>query len=675
MQAEYCALGCEIFRNFTRECPGIEYSLDPESYGMMVAGECTEQCAWSKYPIGKWWFHTNFDEYFACLDKNKRDCDFWEIKSECAPMYEEVVWGCQLLSLVCCVIVLSRMYKDIHKGWLQQTLFLSLVHNFFQTCITEECFNVFAKHIVSKGTPKTVVAIVVKYIHIWFILGGLIWSIVAAFALLRITHANNHWLSCSLNSWKTRIAFIVLIEFLLLGMAILSIIARFLGWRAFFDGLSIAAIVVGCLGLVCYIILACRAARIKRLARAKEKQRKDLSPPSGKKSLLDLRLRRSRRTHVVIVSPFLLLIGVLVFTYVPFVLVYAFPLPRTRTSQLIAWTSLDLVGVWNLISMFITYLSKCRQRASNSFMRAWLRDGRLVEGKNSGSSNNNNNANMIVGCRFFSRSLNEPFWKVSMFTTQFGMSCCLDETMGSGSSGGSSSKNEEDEDCVVGDVEQSNQGELIRWTRRPRCPVANSLLVAGLPLEKFHLFVPLQLAQFFPDDMLVCLQHGFSFHANISPQEDEERRLQLQAVQDFEEASAMWRNLNEDRIVSTDEMTDQFEKAQLNWACEEAILKLKATIEVLLRWSRTPSNSVPPLTPESELLFPTTSREDKQIWTPLSPLFELPSPEASTPNSIPKTPSDIVPMDQDQLLVSVQRVETSEHMGLLQSNSMEPCVC
>jgi len=178
-----------------------------------------------------------------------------------------------------------------------------------------------------------------------------------------------------------------------------------------------------------------------------------------------------------------------------------------------------------------------------------------------------------------------------------------------------------EDDVIAGDIEQSSKGTLLRWIKRPSRNPKNSVRNVGLPLEKFQMWVEGPLAHLFPEDTLCGLQTGFCFAVSISPREDEQR-FQLKAIDDYEDAALLWKALMEDRVAPPDDDSDSnnnpFEQAQLAWAYEEAMLKLKAAIEVLVRWRRAPTYSSPP-TPRSAvemaLLNSDILIEEKRPWT------------------------------------------------------------
>jgi len=207
MEAQ-CIQGCELILNFISECPEVEHTLDPDAHTLGMTGDCVAQCLQFNYAPGMWWHFTGFTDYFACLDANKLDCDFWEIKRLCASKYDELSWAVQLASAISCIIVLTRLYKDATRGWFQKALVLSLVHHLIQNLFTEEAFNIWAEYVMPKNTPTTMGVITMRYMHIWYCLTGLLWSIVAAVALLRIISGSGHSTSCARFAKKNSIALI-----------------------------------------------------------------------------------------------------------------------------------------------------------------------------------------------------------------------------------------------------------------------------------------------------------------------------------------------------------------------------------------------------------------------------------------------------------------------------------
>jgi len=139
---------------------------------------------------------------------------------------------------------------------------------------------------------------------------------------------------------------------------------------------------------------------------------------------------------------------------------------------------------------------------------------------------------------------------------------------------------------VNGDVDQSPQGNLLRWTKRPSRNPLNSVRTVGLPLDTFQLFIDPQVEAMFPPTVLTPLYVGACLPMNIPLEENDEQRLKLSAIEEYETTSLHWKDLYEDRALPAD--ADTLEQAQRSWAYEEATLRLKASIEVLLRWQRMP---------------------------------------------------------------------------------------
>lgn len=568
MQSENCALGCEIFHNFTQLCPGIENTFDPDAYSTVISGVCHEQCMLANFPAGKWWHYTNFTEYFTCFDRYEHECDYWKIYSACSPMLEEMTYAFQLLSFVCCLLILWSLYRELKKkSLLPLVLFLSICHNVFQALLSEEVCNVWAKHVLPKDAPNVAVTTVMRYVHIWFVVGALIWSVVAGMILLRITQTSKHCMMCASRVQQHKVKVIVAVELFLVSMCLFTILARYFLWRSFFYGLTVSCLIIFALAVVVYIIPACRAKHMQRIARAHQKQKDSLSSGERRRMITSLEAR-PRPVDRVQIRPFFLLLGVFVITYFPFFIVYLIPASqRTRPLFLIAWTFVELVGVWHMIAMCIVKCSRNKGRNSR-VMRVWLKQDRLV-----GKGNN-----VVTGSHSFFRSPIEQFWHITADTTPFGSSC----------------GDPEEDHIVAGDFEQSSTGELIRWTKRPSKNPHYSVQSVGLPLDKFELFVDSQLEEFFPPETLSIVSSGYCFPVNLSLQE-EEQKLQLEAIEKYEEASLHWKEAavhwkptSEDRVnnLPSDEQFNRFEQAQLNWAYEETVLKLKAAIAVLLRWKR-----------------------------------------------------------------------------------------
>lgn len=572
MQAQYCALGCERFLNFTRGCPGVEWTLSPDAYSVAISGDCVEQCGLSNFPAGGWWHYTKFNEYFACLDRHAYSCDFWQVYRECSPMLEEMMYAFEILSFFCCLAVLCQLCKELSKGMLPQALFLCVIHNALQALLTEEGCNVWAKYILPKGVPSVVGTVVVRYVHIWLMVGGLIWSIVAAVVVLRITQRSKPCMVCAKYMTKHKAKFIALLELFLLAMCLLTILARFLIWRRFFYGLTIFAIVLSCLTVLCYAIPAIRARHMQRVAKAHQIQ-KDASQSSGERKFMlasnTLHTPRARPPTRVQVKPFLLLLGVVTFTYVPFVITYLIPaVKRTRSSYLTGWAFIELAGVWHFTAMMIIKWNIKAQK-KKTVIKVYLRQDRLVGRRNL----------IITACHSFFRSPIDPFWYIATDPTLYGLSA----------------SEPEEENIVAGDFEQSSQGELIRWTKRPSRHAYASVRAAGLPLDKFELFVDVQVVDLFPLGCLRQVHAGYCMAMNLS-KEDVEQKLQLEAIAKYEEASLLWKDaavhwkpVSEERRTGSlppEESLDRFENAQLCWAYEETLLKLKTTIAVLLRWKR-----------------------------------------------------------------------------------------
>lgn len=309
---------------------------------------------------------------------------------------------------------------------------------------------------------------------------------------------------------------------------------------------------------------------------------------------MELRARQKSPELRIQLRPFLLLLAVLMLTYIPFLVVYSQPLPmRTRTGYLTSWAFLELVGFWNFLGLLAVYFG--RGHMGSNLMRVWCRNERLVGRGNLA----------VVGSHSFVRKHHQQFWRINPEPSVFGAGCAV----------GDDSEYE-----LAGDVEQSTKGALIRWMKRPSRFPHNSICAVGLPLEKFQLFVDSSLHSWFPPDALTPLPSGsgFAFAVNIVSQ-DAEQRLQVQAVEEYEDAATRWKGLHEDRS-SPEEPVNQFEHAQLNWAYEEAVLKLKACIEVLVRWKRSQANVSPisvtdpnSSSPLNEVTM-TSNKVEKKLW-------------------------------------------------------------
>jgi len=98
---------------------------------------------------GRWWHYTSVTDYFACVDERMSHCDYYEIDRACSPMYSDVIYALQLVSLCCSLLVLVRLAKELKKG-LFQLLFISVVHNVCQSIVTEQGYEVWAWYLLPK---------------------------------------------------------------------------------------------------------------------------------------------------------------------------------------------------------------------------------------------------------------------------------------------------------------------------------------------------------------------------------------------------------------------------------------------------------------------------------------------------------------------------------------------
>jgi hypothetical protein len=326
-----------------------------------------------------------------------------------------------------------------------------------------------------------------------------------------------------------------------------------------------------CLGLLVFLLPLCKAIHVQRVAKAHQEK-------------IEASFRPSRRTaNRVQIKAFLLLFGVLLISYLPFIVFYSHP--RTRKTQTIAVIFIDLVGMWHFIGMLLSRWKKHKGASSTfwtSSVKAWFKCEGLVAGRGA----------LVVGPHSFSIAPRKSvkFLHISSDPLPHFGSC--------------SSEMEEEDGLIKGDIEQSTQGTLIRWTKRPTRDLPNSVQLVGLPLNKFQLFVGMKLESFFPPGTLTPLHFGFCLPLAISLQDDALQKLQLSAIDRFEDAYLHWQTLHEDRAASERlSLIHQFERAQADWAYEDAGLKLKATIEVLLRWrtSSPPSELVPATAVEDSL--------------------------------------------------------------------------
>lgn len=380
--------------------------------------------------------------------------------------------------------------------------------------------------------------------------------------------------------------FLVFVELVCVGMAAFSVVARYYLWRKFFEVLLIVCLVFLALGVACYIFTLLKARHMQLVVQEIYAKK---ARPNG---------TRPRRTRLQML-PFLLLLFVLFMTYFPFILIRSLPIKLTMVTDRIAWISVDVVGIWNLLTMLIGLLIGALFERNTS-SKAMLRNNSLVK---------KNNAS-ITGTHSFSRLERENCWRVSPEVVPFGSSCQLDS---------------DEQAPLIGDIEQSPQGVLIRWTKRASKHVHHSVVAAGLPLDKFQLFIDATLENLFPKEDLLPVRGGFCLVINVAPPGHEAHQRQLDAIREFEEASLLCKALWHDQLVSLrdsrgrievqsadqpaddeddsplqdivvpDEPQEMLEQAQKDWAYQEARFKLSSSIQAVLRCRRV-SEPVTPAT-------------------------------------------------------------------------------
>jgi len=136
-----CALGCETLLNYSHTCPNTMDSMCPDTYQLIKGGEsqCLDLCRNYAYDYtGNWIHYSHFDTYFSCFRSYQSHCDYWEIYRNCSPFEEIPIYCMQLISLICSLVMLFCLRREIRKGLLQQAWFMINVHSMFQGLFSEQ---------------------------------------------------------------------------------------------------------------------------------------------------------------------------------------------------------------------------------------------------------------------------------------------------------------------------------------------------------------------------------------------------------------------------------------------------------------------------------------------------------------------------------------------------------